>query len=119
MLVLEGRPAEALSAMRDSRAEEEIRLFLQALAEHSLGHAAESRRALDALVARHAHSMAFQIAETHAWRGERDAAFAWLERADAQFDGGIMMLKYSPFLRELHADPRWPALLRKLNLPVR
>ena len=115
--LLEGRAEEALATIRASRAEEEVRLVVEALAEHTLGHDAASRLALDRVVAGYSISMAFEIATVHAWRGERDEAFAWLDRADAQMDNGIMYLKVWPLLRDLHGDPRWKPFLRKLNLP--
>ena len=40
-----------------------------------------------------------------------------LERARAQHDGGLTQLKTDPTLRRLRGDPRYAALLRKLNLP--
>ena len=42
---------------------------------------------------------AFQVAEVRAFRGERDAAFEWLERALEGWDAGIALLKVSPRLR--------------------
>jgi len=91
-----------------------------ALVEHSIGHAAESRRALEAMLAIPdvQQGGCYQLAQAHAWRGELDRAFEWLERAAAQHDGGITFLKYDPLLRNLRADPRFAALLRKLKLPV-
>ena len=35
---------------------------------------------------------------------------------DAQRDGGLAWTKVDPFLRSLHADPRWNPLLRKMGL---
>jgi len=118
MLLLEGRPAEALAAIRAGASEESERLFVEAAAEHALGRDAESRSTLARLAGSHGYSDAYDVALAHAWRGERDEAFAWLERSDAQLDGGIMWIKTDPFLASLRADPRWPALLRKLRLPV-
>ena len=61
-------------------------------------------------------SPAFQIAEVHASRGEADAAFAWLARALAQRDGGLLGMGSSPALRPLHGDARWAALLVRVGL---
>jgi serine/threonine-protein kinase len=115
--LLAGRPVDALSASRTCRGDGS-RLVLTALAEHSMGHENESSEALRKLIETGSSSWAFQIAEVFAWRGERGAAFSWLTRADEQMDGGLMELKYSPYLRTLHSDPRWTRFLRKLNLPV-
>jgi serine/threonine-protein kinase len=61
---------------------------------------------------------AFQIAEIYAWRGDKDQAFAWLDRAYAQRDGGLATVKYDPLLAPLRADPRYKMLLVKMKLPV-
>jgi TolB-like protein len=116
ILMLEGRPADALESFNRSTAEF-LRLTGVADAQHSLGHAKESQQALDALIAGYGHSAAYQIATVYAWRGDNDRAFQWLERARAQHDGGLTLLKVDPTLRGLRGDPRYAALLRKLNLP--
>jgi hypothetical protein len=84
---------------------------------HALGHPRESQEALDALASGYARTGALQIAEVHAWRGERDRAFEWLERAYAQRDGGLTWLKTDPLRRGVRDDARFAALLRKLKLP--
>jgi hypothetical protein len=40
-----------------------------------------------------------------------------LDRASAQRDSGMPLLKYDPFLRGLRRDPRYAALLAKMKLP--
>ena len=87
------------------------------MAEHSLGHARESQQALDELCAKYAQEAAYQVAEAHAWRCEKDKAFEWLERAYQQRDGGLDYLKYDPLLASLRGDARYRALLRKMKLP--
>jgi hypothetical protein len=57
------------------------------------------------------------IAQVHAWRGESDQAFEWLDRAYARRDGSFFNLKSDPKLASLHGDSRYRALLSKLNLP--
>jgi TolB-like protein len=112
--VLEGRPGEALSLARGNVP---YRAMAKALAYHALGNAKESQRSLDELLA-YSHSMAFQIAEVCAFRGDPDDAFKWLELAAERLDIGIWMVKISPFLRPLRGDPRYAAFLKKVNLPV-
>jgi adenylate cyclase len=82
-----------------------------------LGHAKESQQALEQVIAQHATEAAFQIAEIYAWRGEQDQAFAWLERAYRQRDGGLSEIKTDPPLAGLRNDPRYKAFLQKMNLP--
>lgn len=114
--LLEGNPAAALAEFMRAPIEP-FRLAGVAIAEHDLGHAAESQQALDRLIAQHADGYAYQIAEAYAWRGEPGHAFAWLERACAQRDAGLQRLKYDPTLRTLRNDPRYRTLLGKLGLP--
>ena len=93
-------------------------LTCQAMAQHDLGHAAESQRALDALLAKVGDAAPYLIAEVHAWRGEHDLAFEWLERAAAKHDPDLVFAKVDLNLRGLRADPRWKAFLRTMNLPA-
>ena len=52
----------------------------------------------------------------HAYRGEIDAAFEWLDRAYRQRDGGMMWLRIDSCLRNLRKDPRYHTLLIKMQL---
>lgn len=116
MYLLEKKPAEALEVAEWSTSEV-FKLSRQAAALHDLGRAAEAQRLLDELIARHGHEGAFQIGEAYAWFGQLDKAFEWLDWAYVQRDGGLTGLKHSPMLRGLRSDPRYAALLRKMNLP--
>jgi TolB-like protein/tetratricopeptide (TPR) repeat protein len=111
--LLEGKPASALESFR--RCPKWRRLTGTAIAEHSLGHSHESQEALADLI--EMPFVSYQVAEVHAWRGERDKALDWLERAYAERDGGLLGMIYDPLVRSLHKEPRYKALLRKMNLP--
>lgn len=88
-----------------------------AMAEHTLGHNKESQGALDELQTTDSGAAAYQIAQIHAWRGEKDSAFEWLERAYSQCDTGLTLLTHDPMLDSLRGDTRFAALLNKLQLP--
>jgi hypothetical protein len=62
-------------------------------------------------------AVSFQIAAAHAWRGEVDEAFIWLERAyrERDPDPGLSESVAYPLLRALHDDPRWHALMREMG----
>jgi len=115
--LLDREPATAKDVFPRS-SNEVFRLAGAALAEHDLGQPSESQRALDELIRKYGYSAAYQIAEVYAWRGETNAGFEWLERARAQRDAGLTLLKVDPLLRKLHGDPRYVALLKKIGLPV-
>jgi serine/threonine-protein kinase len=61
--------------------------------------------------------MAYQIAQVHAFRGEADLAFEWLERAYDQRDNGLTWVKADRLMHTLVGDPRYKAFLSKLKLP--
>jgi tetratricopeptide (TPR) repeat protein len=56
------------------------------------------------------------IAWLCAYLGEKDRAFAALERAAASRDPSMAWLINSWYLEPLYSDPRWPVFLRKVGL---
>ncbi len=116
MHLLEGRPQEALAAAQ--RNPEPLWSTMgSALAYQDLGRDADSRAALAELERTQGHGAAYQIAEVHAWRGEADPAMAWLERAYEHRDSGLALeVKGDPLLRSVRSDPRYAALLSRMNL---
>ena len=113
--LLSGQAVEARTNCQNDFSD--FNYFCLAMVEHTLGHVAESNRALDVLISKHASTWAYQIAGVYAWRNERDKAFEWLERAYRQRDGGIIYVTYDPYLKSLRADPRYHAFLEKLKIP--
>ncbi len=121
--LLEGQPASAL-AVFERHSWDVIRLAGTVLAQHDLGNAEAERNAMDALCSRFGEGEAYEIALIHAWRGDRDAAFGWLDRAVGQRGGvGVSRLHFrgitfDPLLRNVRRDPRYPTLLQKMRLPA-
>jgi TolB-like protein/Tfp pilus assembly protein PilF len=115
-LLLQGKADAALREFQQET-QEPFRLTGLALAHHALGRPGESDAALAVLESKHAGEMAYQIAEVHAFRGEDDLAFEWLERAYAQRDVLVTTIKGDRLMGGLVGDPRYKALLRKLKLP--
>jgi tetratricopeptide (TPR) repeat protein len=115
-LLLQGKADAALPEMQQE-ALEIWRLSGLPLVFQALGRRGESDAALAALKGKYARDAAYQIAEAHAFRGESDLAFEWLERAHAQRDGGVYEIKGDRLMRGLVGDPRYKAFLRKLKLP--
>jgi tetratricopeptide (TPR) repeat protein len=113
--LMQGRAAAALPHFNDSA--HELRLTGQALAHHTLGDRAATERDVQLLINRYGHILPYNIAEVYAWRGETDKAFQWLDRAVELHDASFMYLEFDPLLAGLRADPRFAALLAKLNLP--
>jgi serine/threonine protein kinase/tetratricopeptide (TPR) repeat protein len=57
-------------------------------------------------------------AVAYALAGNRDTAFENLEKAYADWDDELTAVIRFPAFDQLKSDPRWPALLHKLNLPL-
>jgi tetratricopeptide (TPR) repeat protein len=60
---------------------------------------------------------AWGLAEIHAWLGEPDEAFRWLEVAFAARWNWILWLDFNPAFAPLREDPRFEALLRRAGAP--
>lgn len=110
---------ELAQCLEESRQESNAipRLSSEAMAQHSLGHADLSDRAIAAMLEHSGDDAAFNVAQVFAWRGEADRVFEWLERARVARDVGISNLLFDPFLAPFRADPRYRALLKKIGLP--
>jgi TolB-like protein/DNA-binding winged helix-turn-helix (wHTH) protein/Tfp pilus assembly protein PilF len=88
-----------------------------AMAYYALGRKAESDAAIARMTKEQGNSNAFEITEAYAIRGDRDQAFQWLERAYAQKESDLQYIKGDLPLKNLEGDPRYKALLRRMNLP--
>ena len=112
----QGRLDEALSIAKMEPAQW-ARLFALSVVHFRAGRPEESAEALRRLTETMADHAAYQIAVTHAVRGEVDAAFEWLDRASRQRDAGLAVMRTHSQLRPLHGDPRWAQMLHKMRFP--
>jgi TolB-like protein/tetratricopeptide (TPR) repeat protein len=87
-----------------------------ARAYQTIGRTEEARSALAQLETTRADTNAYDIATVYALRNDLDHVFAWLDRAYRQHED-LMDLKVEPSFKAIRSDPRYRALLRKLNLP--
>jgi adenylate cyclase len=92
------------------------RLLIVSCARWAQKRVEESDAALNELIKNEAELAAFQVAEAYAYRGDKDRAFEWLERARRQRDPGLGNLRKDPLLESLYHDPRWNAFLHTMGL---
>ena len=115
VLLAQGKLEVALAAVQ-SESLEVWRLAGLSPIYHALGRKSESDAALNELTDRYADDAAFVIAEAHAYRGEIEPAFEWLERAYVLRDPLTVSINGYTLFKDLKDDPRHQALLEKLNL---
>jgi TolB-like protein/DNA-binding winged helix-turn-helix (wHTH) protein/Tfp pilus assembly protein PilF len=115
ILLEEDKPQQALTEI-EKEPNEWQRLTGEALAYHALRHDKDSDTALNRLIARYNTNGPYQVAQVYAYRGEADKAFEWLERAYRERDSGLLEIKIDPLFKNLHRDPRFTDILKKLHL---
>ena len=64
----------------------------------------------------HSYVQATDLALVHAGLGDKDKAFAWLDKAYEERSFGLINLKVEPRFDSLHSDPRFADLLRRIGL---
>jgi TolB-like protein/Tfp pilus assembly protein PilF len=116
ILLIQGK-AEAALATFEQEADEAYRVKGRALALYSLGRSEEANAALRELTEKWGETWPSEVAQVHAWRGELDQAFEWLEKdyaltGPAGWGEWRLMLLYD----NLRADPRWQAFLERAGV---
>jgi len=68
-------------------------------------------------MARHQYVSGVFFAEAYVGIGQKDQAVTWLERAYDEHDQWMVYIASYPGLDRLHSEPRFQALLRRMNFP--
>ena len=84
------------------------------------GRRSDAEQVLQGLLkrARKSYVSPFDIALIYAALGEKDTAFAWMEKAVAERSTWLVYSKWEPRLDPLRSDPRFQDLLRRIGLPT-
>ena len=113
-LLQKGDPGGALAEIEQEPADIWKAVTLP-MAYHALGRRSDSDAALDALIANHEKDAAYNIAYVHAFRGDADKAFEWLDKAVEYGDPGVSEIVAENLFARIHGDPRWLPFLRKIG----
>jgi serine/threonine-protein kinase len=116
-LALVGRTAEARAELAKISTDW-LRLVDDALLTARSGDHARADQALTKVLGIRANQLAFQIAQIHAQRGDKETAIADLQSAMRVRDAGLQALPTDPFLDPLRADPRFRRLVKQLRFPT-
>jgi serine/threonine-protein kinase len=114
LLLIQGKPAEALIAMQ-RETDDAFRQCGLPLALDALGRHAEADQALALAERNLASTKAYLISIVYAQRNDPDQAFAWLERALRQRDGDLLYIYGDPMWSGLDKDPRFGAFMKKMQ----
>jgi tetratricopeptide (TPR) repeat protein len=113
-LLLKGDAPGALAEIEQETSEVWKMLGLP-MAYHALGRKADSDAALAALTAKYEKDAPYNIAYVHAFRGDADRAFEWLDKAVEYGDAGLSEIVLQNEFANIHSDPRWLPFLRKIG----
>ena len=115
--LLQGKPALALQEM-DKENVEFFKKFGLALAYYAAGNKNRADELLKDFVIAYHHEWPYLVAEIYAFRGEKQIAIEWLEKAYQQNDSWLIWIKGDPLLKSIWSEPGYLNLLKKLNLPI-
>jgi predicted Zn-dependent protease len=112
---------KTLRDLRERHAPEDV--WIKAVLAHVYalaGDRGQALRLLENLLPsyRQGHLLPETIAIVYVGLGERDEAFAWLDKAVEDRTPFALFLKPSPYYDSLRSDPRFAELLRRVGLPV-
>ena len=62
------------------------------------------------------HPSSYFLVMLHSARGETDEAFKWLDKAYEDHESWLCRIRILPYLEDIRSDPRYLALLKKMNL---
>jgi hypothetical protein len=117
-LILMNRPAEARAEFSKAPADDPFRLTGEAILSARSRDTAGAERIIDRMRELFGSAASFQYAQIYAQAHESDRAFAELDKALSVKDPGLQTLKVDPFLDPIRSDPRFAALLKRLNFPT-
>ena len=115
--LLKGNPGMAL-AETQKETDQTYKDYGMSLAYQALGRRKEADEALKNYTATFQKSKSLEIAEIYAFRGEKDKAFEWLDKAYKDRATRLIKFKNDPLFKNLESDPRYTAFLKKMKLPL-
>jgi len=117
-----GEYQSAIAEYQKGRSASGGSVYLVAALGHAYAAAGKRREALKILgelkeLSKHTYISPYSTGVIYIALGEKDQALEWLEKAYQERAAGIVILKVDPMLDPLRSDPRFQALLRRMNFP--
>ncbi len=114
VLLLGKGDAEGALHQFDTDPDEQQRIAGRPFALFALGRREEADAALRTLLDK-GQNQPETIATLYAYRGDKDSAFEWLDKAASAHDPAVSTVRTEILLDPLHDDPRWLPFLRKIG----
>jgi len=119
--VQKGRYEEAISEMQKAIALEGDSPLIKARLGYAYAASGRAEKAVEILdelkdPSKYKYVSAGLIADIYIALGQKDHAFQWLEKAYEERDIHIEYIKVDPIFDSIRSDPRYAALLKKMNL---
>jgi serine/threonine-protein kinase len=116
-LVMLGRLREAQEQFSLGKPDRWERLTGEALLLARSGDRGGAMRKIERMQELFGDAASYQYAEIYAGLGDKDRAIAALEHAWSVRDPGLFNVRVDPLLDPLRGDPRFEAIIRKMNFP--
>ena len=110
-----GDPEPLLAFLESEPTQDRQDLTMLSVALHSAGRIAESDDVLANLIENYGEQSPFDVATVHAWKGNADAAFEWLEVAMGRDMLLVLGNVTNPLFEPIRSDSRWEDLLRRVQ----
>ncbi|HXU99519.1 MAG TPA: hypothetical protein VG166_03365, partial [Caulobacteraceae bacterium] len=116
--LLMNRPNEALAEYSHVPADDVYRLKSEAIIVARSGDIGAVERIMSHMRALFADVATYQYAQVYAQARENDRAFAALAKGFEVKDPGLTGIRTDPFMDPIRGDPRYAALVKKLDFPT-
>jgi TolB-like protein/tetratricopeptide (TPR) repeat protein len=116
-LVLMNRPVQARAEYKNVPADDVFRMAGEAILLARSHDAAGVERSVTRIRQLFADAATYQYAQIYAQAGNNDRAFAALAKALEVKDPGVTGIRTDPFLDPIRRDPRYAALVKRMNFP--
>jgi len=116
ILLAQGKKLEALSEA-EKETNEFWKLYAKNFAVYALGRNQKADSLLLQFKNKYSKSSPSNLASLHAYRGEQEKAFKWLEVAFNQSDTDLIEVLNYPSFKNLYKDPRWSDFILKMDFP--
>ena len=114
-LARQGKPEEGLQYL-DLDSENMWHRSMSTIVLHRLGRHEEEQQIRQNMIDDYGQTWPTGVAFAHAWHGDTDKAFVYLDIAFEQNSPYMTLLIYNPWLAPLYDDPRWEVIVDKMGL---